>query len=874
MEESKLVIKESNNKIIPISAFVGKSMKEIEQMLDGLEVGTIITGVRDSSGRYDFDTHIEKKQGYKTNYFSPIGSVKDNNHLEIWWDFNGNSDPYIDKTIYQIVNGTHKYRKMREDDNVVVKESLSPQKGDRVRMDYYNKFNKGAEGTVTGKIGELCWITWDDGTKSKEIQGYLTVIERGTTPVNESDELTSIKRNLGKGKPLINGWRYEPTRGLGTFFLYHPNHIDTGILHFYGKPEDMEERKNSGRQLYGLDANFKLPKSVENALIKKYTKSIDTVGSVKESTDNKLIGKNLKKGDKITCPDSGEEMEVLDNMGNDGYTCNIKVKYTKTGEEKTHNIGVNSEWKKSVTEDTTPQKRRISYRGYIIRTRKSDEGETYYDIIKPSWDTREPIWDWCDSVEEAKAWIDGDKDDTFNENVEDSNKPKFEYMRIEFAETSNSPSDTIIARAKGKNFYDINELNQVLIRADKTFRDANPDGGYDKVFFDLFGTYNGETVILHAGRVDLGDGKYGTDRITFDPQEVKDFYEKEVLAEKSSIVTETSNKPFNLPSIVTSIKNDVDSGKMSIEDAAKELAQANLIPYSDIELAKKKLGITSNNTKDSEDPDFLVEDEDEEEEYDNYKIVKNGYTDEYFDTYDDAFDYYLEVEQDVAYEDAGDIVELIGIDADGTEHTLQYYESDPSGNYADYAYGQYIDSMLEDVDNDSDFDEPDTANQQYTSAATSINSNKLPAVFRLAKFEPGTVNLDIGGGKFDNAAEALAQNNVTNLVYDPYNRTNEHNRKVLSQVKKNGGADTVTCSNVLNVIQEPEARLAVLKNCYKYLKDDGTAYITVYEGSGSGEGSATKAGYQLNKKTQDYIDEIKQVFGNVSRKGKLIIAKK
>lgn len=57
-------------------------------------------------------------------------------------------------------------------------ENLSPQEGDRVRMDHYSKLNNGQEGIVTGRIGELCWVTWDDGTKSKEVKGYLTVIER------------------------------------------------------------------------------------------------------------------------------------------------------------------------------------------------------------------------------------------------------------------------------------------------------------------------------------------------------------------------------------------------------------------------------------------------------------------------------------------------------------------------------------------------------------------------------------------------------------------------------------------------------------------------------------------------------------------------
>lgn len=171
-------------------------------------------------------------------------------------------------------------------------------------------------------------------------------------------------------------------------------------------------------------------------------------------------------------------------------------------------------------------------------------------------------------------------------------------------------------------------------------------------------------------------------------------------------------------------------------------------------------------------------------------------------------------------------------------------------------------------------DEPETTDQEYTSAATSINSTKLPALFKMVTFRDGSLNLDYGGGKFDNVASYLMDTyGATNLVYDPYNRTPDHNKSVLDQVHKNGGADTVTCSNVLNVIKEPGARLSVIRNCKNYLKTGGTAYFTVYEGSGTGEGSPTKAGYQLNKKTDQYVDEISQVFSNVTRKGKLIIAK-
>lgn len=169
--------------------------------------------------------------------------------------------------------------------------------------------------------------------------------------------------------------------------------------------------------------------------------------------------------------------------------------------------------------------------------------------------------------------------------------------------------------------------------------------------------------------------------------------------------------------------------------------------------------------------------------------------------------------------------------------------------------------------------------QEYDSSVTSINSAKLPTIFglvqKLGGFKQGSLNLDYGGGRFENVAQYLKDFDVLNLVYDPFNRSKAHNKDVLDFVKKNGGADTVTCSNVLNVIKEPENRLSVIKNCDRLVKSGGTVYFTVYEGSGSGEGKANdkRKSYQTNMKTEDYQEELEKVFSNVTRKGKLFICK-
>lgn len=162
--------------------------------------------------------------------------------------------------------------------------------------------------------------------------------------------------------------------------------------------------------------------------------------------------------------------------------------------------------------------------------------------------------------------------------------------------------------------------------------------------------------------------------------------------------------------------------------------------------------------------------------------------------------------------------------------------------------------------------------QEHDSAATSINSTKLPAIYRMINLQPGTVGIDFGGGKFDNAVEYLRDKDVTLCVYDPYNRSVEHNKEVLRTLRANGGADFAINSNVLNVIKEPSARRSVLENIKKITKIGAPIYITVYEGRGDGKEGATKSGYQLNRKTADYLEEIQEVFPDAKRKGKLIVA--
>jgi len=169
--------------------------------------------------------------------------------------------------------------------------------------------------------------------------------------------------------------------------------------------------------------------------------------------------------------------------------------------------------------------------------------------------------------------------------------------------------------------------------------------------------------------------------------------------------------------------------------------------------------------------------------------------------------------------------------------------------------------------------------QLYDSADTSINVSKKPAGYNELKkrgeIKDGDVIVDIGGGRFDNLVEDAAEEGATVKVYDPFNRTPEHNAAVVDSVK-DGQADMAMSHNVLNVIQEDKNIIDIAMQAENAIKPNGKAHFSVYEGDGKGVGKVTTKGYQRNEKTQAYVPLIEQVFGkdNVTKRGKIITATK
>lgn len=159
--------------------------------------------------------------------------------------------------------------------------------------------------------------------------------------------------------------------------------------------------------------------------------------------------------------------------------------------------------------------------------------------------------------------------------------------------------------------------------------------------------------------------------------------------------------------------------------------------------------------------------------------------------------------------------------------------------------------------------------QNNTSKDTSIRS--VASVFKKIGFVRGTTNLDIGGGKYENATHYCHDVlGVKNFVYDPYNRTYHHNLEVMRET--NGKCDTITVANVLNVIDDDVAMHEVIAKAARCIKKGGTVYFQIYEGDRSGNGKETTKGFQRNQKTSWYQEHILRYFHFVTRKGNILIA--
>jgi len=148
--------------------------------------------------------------------------------------------------------------------------------------------------------------------------------------------------------------------------------------------------------------------------------------------------------------------------------------------------------------------------------------------------------------------------------------------------------------------------------------------------------------------------------------------------------------------------------------------------------------------------------------------------------------------------------------------------------------------------------------QNFTSARTSVNRSRLPAVYRKANLTAPLV-MDYGCGKYiDHIRDHVHSLHKAYLPYDPFNQPKEENASTVTLVCNAMYLHVpvdVVCSNVLNVIDSDGE---VSRICH-YLEEitsatGGTAFVTVYEGDRSCVGRQTgKDSFQRNAPLSDYL---------------------
>lgn len=165
-------------------------------------------------------------------------------------------------------------------------------------------------------------------------------------------------------------------------------------------------------------------------------------------------------------------------------------------------------------------------------------------------------------------------------------------------------------------------------------------------------------------------------------------------------------------------------------------------------------------------------------------------------------------------------------------------------------------------------------NQTYTSAATSINSTKLPAIYGKltdSAYLWASSYLDFGCGRY---TQHIADHVATRAYevaqksrehhdhmgiwhgYDAYNQTAEENNVELEAFRSESECydQMVICSNVLNVIDSEEVIAWIAARLMTWADTGAAIMVTVYEGDKSGIGRETKTDcYQRNEKIAEYL---------------------
>lgn len=148
--------------------------------------------------------------------------------------------------------------------------------------------------------------------------------------------------------------------------------------------------------------------------------------------------------------------------------------------------------------------------------------------------------------------------------------------------------------------------------------------------------------------------------------------------------------------------------------------------------------------------------------------------------------------------------------------------------------------------------------QTYTSATTSINASRLPAIYGRLDADALRMQqvLDYGCGRYIDhiRAHVEAVCDGEYLPYDLFNQPAEVNARSRAEAARGDIGLSVICSNVLNVIDSTDVVKAIAAELAAYAADGAAVYVTVYEGDRSGVGRPTGTDtYQRNEKVIKYL---------------------
>lgn len=148
--------------------------------------------------------------------------------------------------------------------------------------------------------------------------------------------------------------------------------------------------------------------------------------------------------------------------------------------------------------------------------------------------------------------------------------------------------------------------------------------------------------------------------------------------------------------------------------------------------------------------------------------------------------------------------------------------------------------------------------QQVSSMNTSINTKKLPAIWKKLNIPQDTHWLvDYGAGRPETRNLIIQyldyysglNKSPSYIPYDPYWGDTYLNEFALHLLNRIQDVDLCICANVLNVVDDE-----TIRNIIKEVTKAKKWVFQIYEGDKSGEGKITKPNcFQQNKRTKEYL---------------------